>query len=129
MTAAWKISAKQVNLLNCDQCIRNPSIVAVGADADRRDLHDAVLPLLQRPAKALLKRKGIAFKEIDIAANWERRDEMMRRASGQATVPQIFVGGRHVGGNAELQRLDAKSGELEAGVRGSIVRRRRGAVV
>ena len=64
-------------------------------------------------AKALLKRKGIAFREIDIAANWERRDEMMRRANGQATVPQIFVGGRHVGGHAELQRLDA-SGELEA---------------
>jgi glutaredoxin 3 len=64
-------------------------------------------------AKALLKRKGIAFKEIDIAANWERRDEMMRRANGQATVPQIFIGGRHIGGNAELQRLDA-SGELEA---------------
>jgi glutaredoxin 3 len=38
---------------------------------------------------------------------------MMRRANGQATVPQIFVGSRHVGGNAELQRLDA-SGELEA---------------
>lgn len=64
-------------------------------------------------AKALLRRKGIAFQEIDIAANWECRDEMMRRANGQATVPQIFVGGRHVGGNAELQRLDA-CGELEA---------------
>jgi glutaredoxin 3 len=37
----------------------------------------------------------------------------MRRANGQATVPQIFVGGRHVGGNAELQRLEA-SGELRA---------------
>jgi glutaredoxin 3 len=63
-------------------------------------------------AKALLRRKGIAFKEIDIAANWERRDEMMRRANGQATVPQIFVGDRHIGGNAELQRLDA-GGELD----------------
>ncbi len=64
-------------------------------------------------AKALLRRKGIAFKEIDIAANWERRDEMMRRANGHATVPQIFVGNRHVGGNAELQKLDV-DGELEA---------------
>jgi glutaredoxin 3 len=64
-------------------------------------------------AKALLRRKGIAFKEIDIAANWERRDQMMRRANGQATVPQIFVGNRHIGGNAELQKLDV-DGALEA---------------
>jgi glutaredoxin 3 len=64
-------------------------------------------------AKALLKRKGAAFKELDIAANWERRDEMMRRANGQATVPQIFVGGVHIGGNAELQKLDA-AGKLDA---------------
>ncbi len=61
-------------------------------------------------AKALLRRKGIAFNEIDIAANWERRDEMMRRANGQATVPQIFVEGRHIGGKAELQRLEADGG-------------------
>jgi glutaredoxin 3 len=64
-------------------------------------------------AKALLRRKGLAFKEIDIAANWERRDEMMKRANGQATVPQIFASGRHIGGHAELQRLEA-SGELDA---------------
>ena len=62
-------------------------------------------------AKALLRSKGVAFKEIDIAANWERRDEMMRRANGQAIVPQIFVGDVHIGSNAELQKLDA-SGEL-----------------
>jgi len=64
-------------------------------------------------AKALLKRKGVAYEEIDIAANWERRDEMMRRAHGQATVPQIFVGDLHIGGNAELQSLDA-TGKLDA---------------
>ena len=64
-------------------------------------------------AKALLKRNGIAFKEIDIGGNWERRDEMMRRAHGQATVPQIFYGDRHIGGHAELQSLEA-SGQVEA---------------
>src|SRR5215216_5027960 len=63
-------------------------------------------------AKALLRRKGIAYREIDIAANWERRDEMMRRANGQATVPQIFYGDHHIGGHAELQNLDA-GGRLE----------------
>ena len=64
-------------------------------------------------AKALLRRKGVAYEEIDIAANWERRDEMLRRANGQATVPQIFYGDIHIGGNAELQNLDA-SGKLDA---------------
>lgn len=73
-------------------------------------------------AKALLRRKGVAFKEIDIAANWERRDEMMRRANGQATVPQIFVDDRHIGGHAELQRLEV-SGEFDAlfGINSSVI--------
>ena len=59
-------------------------------------------------AKALLKRKGIPYRDIDIAANWERRDEMMRRANGQASVPQIFYGDMHIGGHAELHELAAR---------------------
>ncbi len=58
-------------------------------------------------ARALLKRRGIAFREIDIAANRERLDEMMQRANGQATLPQVFCGDRHVGGLDELKALDA----------------------
>ena len=42
-------------------------------------------------AKALLTRKGVAFTEIDLAGNWERRDEMIERANGDVTVPQIFI--------------------------------------
>jgi glutaredoxin 3 len=57
-------------------------------------------------AKALLKRKGVGFKEIDIAANWEKRDEMIARAHGQSTIPQIFIDSVHVGGLQELQTLD-----------------------
>lgn len=64
-------------------------------------------------AKALLKRKGIAFAEIDIAANWERRDEMIERANGRVTVPQIFIGSVHVGGSDDLQALD-RAGKLDA---------------
>jgi len=63
-------------------------------------------------AKALLKRKGIPFTEIDLAGNWERRDEMLARANGQATVPQIFFGDIHIGGASDLKKLDA-SGELD----------------
>ena len=64
-------------------------------------------------AKALLKRKDIPFIEIDIAANWERRDEMIERANGSVTVPQIFIGAQHIGGNDDLQALE-RAGKLDA---------------
>jgi glutaredoxin 3 len=64
-------------------------------------------------AKALLKRKGIAFVEIDIAANWERRDEMIERANGRVTVPQVFIRAQHIGGNDDLQALE-RAGKLDA---------------
>jgi glutaredoxin 3 len=66
-----------------------------------------------RAAKDLLARKGIRFTEIDIAANWERRDEMIARAGGQATVPQIFIHGVRIGGVADLTRLESE-GALDA---------------
>jgi glutaredoxin 3 len=64
-------------------------------------------------AKALLSRKGVAFTEIDLAGNWERRDEMIERANGRMTVPQIFVGSVHVGGSDELHALE-RAGKLDA---------------
>ena len=45
-------------------------------------------------AKALLKRKGVAFTEIDVSGDQERRREMVERANGRCTVPQIFIGDR-----------------------------------
>lgn len=66
-----------------------------------------------RSAKALLERKGVPFKEIDIAGNWERRDEMIGRANGVSTLPQIFIGETHVGGSSELAALD-HAGKLDA---------------
>lgn len=68
-------------------------------------------------AKALLRRKGIAFAEIDIGGNWEKRDEMIARANGSATVPQIFIGGVPIGGSDDLAALD-RSGRLDALLRG-----------
>ncbi len=64
-------------------------------------------------AKALLKRKHIPYTEFDIAGNWERRDEMINRANGQVTVPQIFIGSVHVGGSDELHALES-TGKLDA---------------
>jgi glutaredoxin 3 len=57
-------------------------------------------------AKRLLTRKGVAFSEIDVGSNAELRATMMQRAGGRRTVPQIFIGGVHVGGSDDLHDLD-----------------------
>jgi len=64
-------------------------------------------------AKALLARKGAAFAEIDVSTDAGRRAEMMERTGGRMTVPQIFIGGRHLGGFHELERLE-RVGRLDA---------------
>ena len=63
-------------------------------------------------AKALLKRKGADFTEVDVARDWERRSEMVERAHGRMTVPQIFIGATHVGGCDDLYALE-RAGELD----------------
>jgi len=64
-------------------------------------------------AKALLRRKGAAFTEIDLGRNRERRNEMIERANGGVTVPQIFIGNVHVGGSDELHALE-RAGRLDS---------------
>jgi len=61
-------------------------------------------------AKALLTRKGVAFDEIDVAASREEFASMVARAGGRTTVPQIFIGGRHIGGCDDLYALDSRGG-------------------
>ena len=71
-------------------------------------------------AKALLREKGQAWTEIDIEEQDGRRVEMIER-SGQSTVPQIWIGDRHVGGFddlAELERRGAARPRERAGSRG-----------
>jgi glutaredoxin 3 len=63
-------------------------------------------------ARALLKSKGVSFREIDIESQPEEREEMIRR-SGRRTVPQIFIGTRHIGGSDDIHELDA-AGELDS---------------
>ena len=64
-------------------------------------------------ARALLERKGVAYTDIDILDEPARRGEMIERAGGRTTVPQIFINGEHVGGSDELVALD-RAGELDA---------------
>lgn len=61
-------------------------------------------------AKALLKRKGAAFEEIDVSTDEAALATMMKRSGGRQTVPQIFIDGRHIGGCDDLYALDGKGG-------------------
>lgn len=63
-------------------------------------------------AKRLLSQKGIAFEEVDVWANPDRKPEMIKRASGGRTVPQIFVGDVHIGGCDDLYELE-RAGKLD----------------
>lgn len=63
-------------------------------------------------AKNLLKRKGVSFEEFDITMDAAKRAEMLERANGGYTVPQIFIDGAHIGGSDDLAALDT-SGELD----------------
>jgi glutaredoxin 3 len=63
-------------------------------------------------AKRLLKQKGVSFSEIDVLASPNRKPEMIERAGGRRTVPQIFIGDTHVGGCDDLYDLD-RSGKLD----------------
>jgi glutaredoxin 3 len=62
-------------------------------------------------AKRLLAKKHVSYSEIDVSAQPQKRAEMMSRANGGRTVPQIFIGGRHIGGCDELYELE-RSGRL-----------------
>ena len=64
-------------------------------------------------ARELLKRKGVVFKEVNATGNRELRNEMIERANGGSTFPQVFIGDTHVGGCDELYALEDQ-GKLDA---------------
>jgi glutaredoxin 3 len=64
-------------------------------------------------AKQLLRRKGVAFDEIDVTGHRGRRAEMIRRANGEPATPQICIGSTHVGGCEELYAFE-RAGRLNA---------------
>jgi len=64
-------------------------------------------------ARELLTRKGVDFREIDVTEDRQMREQMAARANGRSTVPQIFIGGTHIGGCDELYALE-EGGKLDA---------------
>jgi len=63
-------------------------------------------------AKQLLESKGVDFTDIDVMEDTSRRQEMVTRAQGRTTVPQIFINGKWVGGSDDLYALE-KAGKLD----------------
>jgi glutaredoxin 3 len=63
-------------------------------------------------ARALLRNKAVEFSDIDLDEEPRRRREMVRRAGGRSSVPQIFINGEHIGGCDELYTLD-RAGRLD----------------
>ncbi len=59
-------------------------------------------------AKRLLEKKGVAYTEHDASFSPELRREMIQRANGSSTFPQVFIGDTHVGGSDELHALEAR---------------------
>jgi glutaredoxin 3 len=72
----------------------------------------AICPFCDR-AKALLRKKGISYDEIDVGVDPDLRQAMVERTGGRRTVPQIFIDGVLVGGSDDLYALEAK-GLLDA---------------
>ncbi|WP_022672100.1 glutaredoxin 3 [Novosphingopyxis baekryungensis] len=64
-------------------------------------------------AKSLLSGKGVTFDEYDITMGGPKREEMLERSGGGSTVPQIFIGGEHIGGSDDLAALE-RAGKLDA---------------
>jgi glutaredoxin 3 len=64
-------------------------------------------------AVSLLKKKGVAFEEIDAGFDAAKKHEMVQRANGAKTFPQIFIGDIHVGGCDEMMALE-RAGKLDA---------------
>ena len=59
-------------------------------------------------AKDLLNRKNINFTEYNVTQDLTKREEMFKKSNGAKTIPQIFIGEHHVGGNDELQALESE---------------------
>ena len=64
-------------------------------------------------AKRLLNKKNIPYKEINVALEEDKMEEMIKKSNGMRTVPQIFIDGQHIGGNDKLHALE-REGKLNS---------------
>jgi len=89
----------------------NNSVVEQGTDPMAKvEIYTKMLCPYCSRALRLLASKGVNFEEIDITLGGPKRVEMIQRAQGRTTVPQIFINDRHIGGSDDLAVLDAQGG-------------------
>jgi glutaredoxin 3 len=88
---------------------KKPAATQVGHMAKIEIYTKAFCPYCYR-AKSLLESKGVDYEEFDITTGGPKRQEMIQRANGRTTVPQIFIDDRHIGGSDDLAALDRKGG-------------------
>lgn len=84
-----------------------------GATMARVEIYSTMFCPYCARAKSLLEKKGVDYINIDVIENTAKRDEMVERAGGRQTVPQIFIDGEHIGGSDELYALE-RAGKLDA---------------
>lgn len=100
-----RAGARGQGCLNSGKPIRRPRMPSI-------DIYTSPLCGFCHAAKRLLTQKGVNFNEIDVWANPNRKPEMIQRANGGRTVPQIFIGDTHVGGCDEIYALE-RAGNLD----------------
>ncbi len=86
--------------------MRNPSVAEI-------EIYTSPFCGFCNAAKKLLEKKGVAYTEFDVMMNGAKRQEMIERAGGRTTVPQIFVDGEHLGDCDDIMAMDA-DGDLDA---------------
>ncbi len=86
--------------------MRNPSVAEI-------EIYTSPFCGFCNAAKKLLEKKGVAYTEFDVMMNGDKRREMIERAGGRTSVPQIFVDGEHLGDCMDIMAMDA-DGELDA---------------
>jgi glutaredoxin 3 len=90
-----------------------PDEPSAGATMARVEIYSTMFCPYCARAKSLLEKKGVEYENIDILDDTSKRDEMVERAGGRQTVPQIFIDGKHVGGSDDLYALE-RAGKLDA---------------
>jgi glutaredoxin 3 len=84
-----------------------------GQDMKRVEIYTTPICGYCARAKKLLSQKGVSYAEINVMTRPAKRSQMVQRTKGRSSVPQIFIGGEHIGGCDELYALD-RAGKLDA---------------
>jgi glutaredoxin 3 len=110
MCGCWFLQKWSVRPKSCDHLAFWSVLKAKVSEMARVEVYTSAFCGYCARAKALLRDKGADFEEHDVTMDPVLRDQMIARAGGLRTVPQIFIGDRHIGGSDDLFALDRSGG-------------------